>query len=103
MTRSRCSTARSVPPTRAAQRKREELERRGRRDTQTTIRPFIDLSGVVLEAHDSWTDAMRLIERRIGIEQLRRDRDRAQGIRRPAETGHIDLLIADNGAASRTS
>jgi Tn3 transposase DDE domain len=87
---------------RAAQRKREELERRGRRDTQTTVRRFIDLSGVVLEAHDSGTDVMRLIERRIGIEQLRQDRDRAQGIRRPADTGHIDLLIADNGAAGRS-
>jgi hypothetical protein len=29
---------------RAAQRKREELERRGRRDIQTTVRRFIDLS-----------------------------------------------------------
>jgi hypothetical protein len=34
---------------RAAQRKREELERRGRRDIQTTVRRFIDLSQVVLE------------------------------------------------------
>jgi hypothetical protein len=33
---------------RAAQRKREELERRGRRDTQATVRRFIDLCGVVL-------------------------------------------------------
>ena len=86
---------------RAAQRKRDELERRGRRDTQTTVRRFIDLSGVVLEAHDAGIDVMRLIERRIGIEQLRQDLDRAQGIRRPAETGHIDLLIADHGAAGR--
>ena len=35
---------------RAAQRKREELERRARRDTQATIRRFIDLSSVVLQA-----------------------------------------------------
>src|SRR5204862_3979692 len=65
---------------RAAQRKREEFERRGRRDTQATVRRLIDLSGVVLEAHDSGTDVLRLIERRIGIERLREDRDRARGI-----------------------
>jgi len=86
---------------RAAQRKREELERRGRRDTQTTVRRFIDLSGVVLEAHDSGTDVLRLIERRIGIEQLRADLDRARGIVRPTDSGHLDLLIADSGAAGR--
>ncbi len=50
---------------RAAQRKREELERRGRRDIQTTVRRFIDLSSVVLEAHDSGADVLRLIDRRI--------------------------------------
>lgn len=38
---------------RAAQRKRDELDRRGRRDTQTTVRRFIELSGAVLEAHDA--------------------------------------------------
>ncbi len=86
---------------RAAQRKREELERHGRRDIQSTVRRFIDLSGVVLEAHDSGTDVIRLIERRIGIDQLRADLDRAQGIARPADTGHIDLLITDSGAAGR--
>ena len=71
---------------RAAQRKREELERRARRDTQATVRRFIDLSSVVLEAHDSGGDVLRLIERRIGIDRLREDRDRAQGDR-PAH-GH---------------
>ncbi|MGI8559632.1 MAG: hypothetical protein ACR2ND_15245 [Solirubrobacteraceae bacterium] len=45
---------------RAAQRKREELERRARRDTQATVRRFIDLSSVVLEAHDSRDDLRRL-------------------------------------------
>jgi hypothetical protein len=86
---------------RAAQRKREELERRARRDTQTTVRRFIDLSSVVLEAHDSGGDVLRLIERRLGIERLREDRDRAQGIVRPTDTGHIDLLIADAGSTGR--
>jgi len=86
---------------RAAERKREELDRRGRRDIQSTVRRFIDLSAVVLEAHDSGTDVMRLIQRRIGIDQLRSDLNRAQGIARPTETGHIDLLIADSGAAGR--
>src|SRR3954449_8749767 len=86
---------------RAAQRKREELERRGRRDTQATVRRFIDLSGVVLEAHDSGTDVLRLIERRIGIERLRADLDRAQGVARPQDAGHLDLLLVDHGAASR--
>ena len=74
---------------RAAQRKREELERRGRRDTQTTVRRFIDLSQVVLEAHDSGGDMLRLIERRIGIERLRADLDRARGVARPQSTGTL--------------
>jgi Domain of unknown function (DUF4158) len=86
---------------RGAQRKREELERRGRRDIQTTVRRFIDLSQVVLEAHDDGSDVLRLVERRIGIERLREDLDRAQGAARPAQTGHLDLLIADGGAAGR--
>ncbi len=86
---------------RAAQRKREELERRARRDTQATVRRFIDLSSVVLEAHDSGGDMLRLIERRIGIERLRSDRDRAQGIARPTDTGYLDLLIADGGSTGR--
>jgi TnpA family transposase len=86
---------------RAAQRKRDELERRGRRDIQTTLRRFIDLSKVVLEAHDSGTDVLRLVERRIGFEQLRADLDRAQGVARPAQTGHLDVLISDHGATGR--
>jgi hypothetical protein len=51
---------------RAAQRSARRLERRGRRDIQSTVRRFIDLSSVVLEAHDSGTGVLRLIERRIG-------------------------------------
>ena len=86
---------------RAAERKREELERRGRRDIQRTVRRFIDLSSVVLEAHDSGTDVLRLIERRIGIERLREDLGRAQGVARPQPTGHLDLLIAEGGAVGR--
>jgi TnpA family transposase len=86
---------------RAAQRKREELERRARRDTQATVRTFIDLSNVILEAHDSGGDVLRMVERRIGIERLRADRDRAQGIARPSDTGHLDLLIADGGSTGR--
>ena len=66
-----------------------------------TVRRFIDLSQVVLEAHDSGTDLLRLIERRIGIERLREDLDRARGIARPAPTGHLDLLITD--AAQRAA
>ena len=86
---------------RAAQRKREELERRGRRDIQATVSRFINLSTVVLEAHDSGADVLRLIERRIGIERLREDLGRAHGIARPQPTGHLDLVIADGGAAGR--
>jgi hypothetical protein len=88
---------------RAVQRKREELERRGRRDIQTTVRRFIDLSRVVLEAHDSGADVLRLIERRIGIERLRVDLDRAQGVARPQDAGHLDLLLADHGATGLTT
>jgi len=84
---------------RTAQRKREELLRRSSRDTQTTVRRFIDLSRLVLEAHDSGTDVLRLIDRRIGLDRLRADLERAQGIARPAGDGHIDLLI-DGAAAS---
>jgi hypothetical protein len=64
---------------RTAQRKREDYERRARRDTQAAVRTFIDLSGVVLEAHNGGGDVLRMIERGIGIERLRADRDRAQG------------------------
>jgi len=74
---------------RAAQRKREELERRGRRDIQATVSRFINLSTVVLEAHDSGADVLRLIERRIGIERLREDLGRAHGIARPQPTGTL--------------
>jgi hypothetical protein len=87
---------------RAAQRKREEVERRGRRDIQTTVRRFIDLlrprtrRARLRRRHPA---ADRATDR--GIEQLRADRDRAQGIVRPADTGHLDLLIADSGTAAR--
>ena len=82
----------------AAHRKREELERRARRDTQAPVRRFIDLSSVVLEAHDSGGDVLRLIERRIGIEQLRADRDRAQDIVRPT---HYRTRFAPDEQVSR--
>jgi hypothetical protein len=55
----------------------------------------------VLEAHDSGTDVLRLVERRIRIAKLREDLDRARGVARPQDTGHLDLLISDSGAASR--
>jgi hypothetical protein len=45
---------------RAAQRKLEELERRTSRDTRITVKRFIDLSEVVIEAHDSRTDRARV-------------------------------------------
>ncbi|MGC9221811.1 MAG: Tn3 family transposase [Solirubrobacteraceae bacterium] len=86
---------------RAAERKREELERRNRRDTQTTLGRFIDLSQAVIDAHDSATDALLLVQRRIGIERLREDLARARGIARPQPTGHLDLLIADSAATVR--
>ncbi len=56
---------------------------------------------MILEAHDSGSDVLRMIERRIGIERLRADRDRAQGIARPTDTGLLDLLIADGGSTGR--
>jgi TnpA family transposase len=86
---------------RAAERKREELERRGRRDTQTTLRRFIDLSQAVIDAHDSGADVLLLVERRIGIDRLREDLARARGITRPQPSGHLDLLIADSSAQGR--
>lgn len=86
---------------RAAERKRDEAERRGRRDIQTTVRRFIDLSQVVLDAHDSGINVMRLVERRIGIETLRGDLQRAQGIARPHAAGHLAELIRDHSASGR--
>lgn len=86
---------------RAAQRKREEVERHGRREVQMTVRRFIDLSRVVLKAHDSGSDVLRLVERRIGIEQLRTDLDRAEGVARPHGTGHLEELLSDHGATGR--
>ncbi len=85
---------------RAAQRKREELDRRARRDTRTTVSRFVDLACVVIEAHDAGTDALRLIDRRIGLDRIRQDLDRAQQINRPVD-GHLDLLIEASGAPGR--
>lgn len=86
---------------RAAERKREELERRSRRDTQTTLRRFIDLSQAVIDAYDTGSDVLLLVERRIGIERLREDLARARGITSQQPTGHLELLIADSGAQVR--
>lgn len=86
---------------RAAERKRDQAERSGRRDIQTTVRRFIDLCQLVLEAHDSDADVMRLVQRRIGIETLRDDLQRALGVARPHATGHLAELIGDHGAAGR--
>jgi TnpA family transposase len=85
---------------RAAQRKREELERRARRDTHTTVGRFVDLARVVLEAHDAGADALRLIDRPIGLDRLRQDLGRAQQINRPVD-GHLDLLIDSSGPSGR--
>jgi TnpA family transposase len=86
---------------RAAQRKRQELERRSSRDTQATVRRFVDLTRLVLEAHDARTDVLRLIDRRIGLERLREDLTRAERIVRPHGPGHLDLLLEASGAAGR--
>lgn len=64
------------------------------RDIRTTVRRFINLSQVVLEAHDSGADVLRLIDRRIGIGRLREDLDRAQGVARRQDTGHLDSSLA---------
>jgi hypothetical protein len=80
---------------RAAQRKRQELERRSSRDTQATVRRFVDLTRLVLEAHDARTDVLRLIDRRIGLDRLREDLARAERIARPHGPGHLDLLLRD--------
>jgi hypothetical protein len=86
---------------RAAQRKREELERRTRRDTQTTVRRFVDLTQVLFEARDAHTDVFRLIDRRMGLDRLREDLDRAERILRPHDTGYLDILLDSSGAAGR--
>jgi hypothetical protein len=81
-------TARSALPIGPAQRKREELERRARRDTQTTVRRFVDLAQVLFEARDANAEVLRLVDRRIGLDRLREDLDRAERILRPHGTGH---------------
>jgi hypothetical protein len=86
---------------RATQRKREELRRHHSRDTQRTVVRFVDLARIVLEAHDEHVDVLRLVDRRIGLERLREDLDRAQRITRPQGDGHLDLLIEGAGAAGR--
>jgi hypothetical protein len=86
---------------RAAQRKREELERRSRRDTQTTVHRFVDLAQALFEARDANTDVLRLIDRRIGLDRLREDLDRAERILRPHGTGHLDILLDSSAAPGR--
>ena len=89
---------------RAAQRKREEMERRTRRDTQTTVRRFVDLAQALFEARDANTDVLRLIDRRIGLDRLREDLGRAERILRPHNTGHLHphrLLGCERTQAAR--
>lgn len=86
---------------RAAQRRHDELRRHHDRDIRTTVRRFIDLAQAVLEAHDGRTDVLRLVERRIGLDRLRQDLDRAHQINRPQGDSHLDLLIDGAGAAGR--
>jgi hypothetical protein len=62
---------------------------------------FVDLARIVLEPHDEHVDVLRLVDRRIGLERLREDLDRAQRITRPQGNGHLDLLIDGAGAAGR--
>jgi hypothetical protein len=69
---------------RMAQRKHDERERRHGRDTRATVARFVDLARLVLEAHDAEADPIRLIDRRIGIDRLRQDLDRAGKISRPS-------------------
>ena len=55
---------------------------------------------LVLEAHDAGADPIRLIDRRIGIDRLRQDLDRARQISRPID-GHHDLLIESGGTGRK--
>jgi len=82
---------------RRAQRKRDELRRRHGRDTQSTLRRFIDVTRrLLLEARESNTDVLGLIDRRIGLERLGQDLRLAERIVRPTGDTHLDLLIADD-------
>ena len=84
---------------RAAHRRHEELRRHHSGDTQTTVKRFIDLAQAVLEAYDDHADVVTVVERRIGLDRLREDLDRAQRINRPHGDSHLDLLI-DGGAVT---
>jgi hypothetical protein len=81
---------------RRAQRKRDELRRRHSRDTQSTLRRFIDVTRLLLEARESNTDVFGLIDRRIGLERLSQDLQLAERIVRPTADTHLDLLITDD-------
>jgi TnpA family transposase len=85
---------------RAAERRRDELDRHARRDTRATIGRFVDLATVILDAQETGADVMRVIDRRIGLDRLREYRDSAQRIERPAD-GHQDLLVETSGATVR--
>jgi hypothetical protein len=48
------------------------------------------ISQIVTEAHEARTDVLRLIDRRIGLERLREDLDRARQIVGTPQAGHLD-------------
>ena len=62
---------------------------------------FVDLAQVLFEARDANTDVLRLVDRRIGLDRLREDLDRAERILRPHGTGHLDILLDSSGAGRK--
>ena len=72
---------------RAAQRKRDELEPPHRRDTQTTVRRFVDLTQRACSRRTTPAPTCsRLIDRRIGLERLRAGPRPCRADRPPAPT-----------------
>ena len=99
MTRSRSIDRALGGADRAAQRKREELERRARRDTQATVRTFIDLSSVDAgSARFRGRRAALWSSGGSGSSGCVRTATAPRASPAPADTGHLDLLIADGGS-----
>jgi hypothetical protein len=86
---------------RTAQRKHDDRRRSQGRDTQDTIKRFIELGRLVLQARAENVDPWRLIDRRIGLERLEQDLARAERIARPTGDTHFDLLLAGGDAGRK--
>ncbi len=85
---------------RGAQREQQDLRRRHGRQTEATVRRFIEIARIVLEAQEAGSDPLRLIDRRVGLKKLKIELQEAEGIVRPPGEDHLDLVL-NRGAGER--